>query len=48
MSLCLYYRKSHCTMKYPCPWGKSRIEDGRKVCTLNGMIGEGHKLGGRK
>jgi len=51
--ICLYYRVdsrgSHCTMSYACPWGKSQFrQNGVKECKVNGVIGEGHKLGGKR
>jgi hypothetical protein len=47
--ICLYYRSGHCTMAYACPWGKSQFrKDGVKECKVNGVIGDGHKLGGKR
>lgn len=47
--LCIYYRNSHCTMAYPCPWGKSRLRgDKKKECIVFGKIMDAHKLGGKK
>lgn len=47
--LCIYWRGSHCTNAYPCPWGKSKITaKGVKECALFGKIGDNHKLGGKR
>jgi len=35
-----------CSNKVDCPWGKSHINaSGKKECRINGVIGEGHRLG---